>query len=85
MRKDVGKGKHWLREVSGLNHCNVYEELMRQIWKGESIDVFATELRRLVKTVDLKGETEVISKHSFAIGISKVTGKELRSLSHIKN
>ena len=80
--KNVDRIKLRLREAFGEDPFNAYEKFCQKKWKGESVDVFITNLRKLAKSAGIKEETVI--KRAFVTGMPKVVAKEIRAMPSIE-
>ena len=80
-KKKACKVKNRLREAFGMDPFTAYELLKTKHWNGEQIDVYVTELRKLVR---IAGLSETAVKRAFITGLPSNVSKELRSLPDVE-
>jgi hypothetical protein len=81
-KKVALKVKERLREAFGEDPFVAYTKFSTLKWLGESVDVYATELGRLLRIAGIEDET--ILKRAFVLGLPLEVGKDLRALKKIE-
>ena len=82
-RDDAGTLTRTLIGAFGLNPFKAYEQLTQKKWKGEPVDAYLAELRRLAKLAGIEGN--VIVKRAFIVGLPENISRELRATAKIEN
>jgi hypothetical protein len=76
--------KATLKEAFGLNPFVAYEELTVRKWRrGEAVDVYMAELRRLAKLAEVTDE--MVIRRQFIVGLPPVVSRELRAMKDVSS
>jgi hypothetical protein len=71
-----------LKEAFGLNPFLAYEQLTTRKWRrGEAVDVYMAELRRLAKLADVEGD--MVLRRQFIVGLPPAVSRELRATAQV--
>ena len=70
-----------LVEAFSLNAFQVYEQLTKRVWSDESVGVYLTDLRKLVRLAGISSDTLLI--RAFIVGLLSFVSWELRAVSKI--
>ena len=74
-----------LKEAFTDGPCAAYSKLMKVRWNGEPVDVYATEIRRLVGLTGLTGDgLDLVSKLAFINGFPEDVRVELQQVDGIE-
>ena len=82
-KDDASTIKRTLIDAFGLNPFQAYEQLTRKQWKGEPVDSYLAELRRLASLAGIEGD--VILKRAFIVGLPEKISRELKATSKIED
>ena len=74
--------KSALISAFGMNSYKAYEQFVRRVWHDESVDVFATDLKRLARLGGVAYDD--IVKTQFVVGLPPSVSKELRTSVKLK-
>ena len=85
-REDAAKIEEKLKEAYTDSPFIAYGKLMKMRWNGESVDVFANEIRRLVGLAGINGDAaETVMTLAFVNGFPEDICVELQQIQGVRN